>query len=160
MNETGPSREPPRAEPGAPPPLVGASPAPGAGSPATRTKLGRRGVILIVVVGLLYFAGWIAWAILGPEIEVEVRDKREHSREQGDPRGPGRLTLIPTDGQAIAERSGAAQLSKPSPSRSSVRSQSPIRPAFRSAAASRLRVNWTMAQRSGSGGNGTGLVRT
>ena len=40
------------------------------------------------------------------------------------------------------------------------RSQSPRRPSLRSAAASRLRVSWITAQRSGSGGNGIGLERT
>ena len=131
---------------------IGSSPAPGTGSPATKTRLGRTAVILIVVIGILYFAGWIAWAILGPEIEVEVHYQREDGPEQSEPQGPGRLTLAPD------RLSG--QLSKPSPSRSSVRSHRPIRPPLRSAAASLLRVNWTTAQRSGSGGNGTGFVRT
>lgn len=131
-------------------PSVGPSPAPGAGSPSTRPKLGRTGVVLIVVIGTLWFLGWIAWAIFGPSIEVEVREHRDRPhRGRDEPHGPGRLTLTTPD-----------QLSKPSPSRSSVRSHNPIRPESRSAAASRFRVNWTIAQRSGSGGNGTGFVRT
>ena len=58
---------------------------------------------------------------------------------------------------AVESRS---QLSNPSPSRSSRRSHAPRRPWRRSAAASRLRVSSITAQRSGSGGNGTGRVRT
>lgn len=84
-----------------PPATVGASPAPGTGSPATRTKLSRTGVILIVVIGLLYFVGWIAWTIFGPDIEVEVREHRNDRRERSDPEGPGRLTLVAPDGRAL-----------------------------------------------------------
>ena len=73
---------------------VGPSPAPGTGSPATRPRLGRVGIALIVVIGVLYFLGWIAWAIFGPSIEVEVRDHHNRpNRGQDEPRGPGRLTL-------------------------------------------------------------------
>ena len=66
--------------------------------------------------------------------------------------------LLDTPGLA-ALRAGLTQLSKPSPRRSSVRSQSPRRPPRRSAAASRLRVSSIAAQRSGSGGNGNGFER-
>lgn len=82
------------------PAAVGPSPAPGTGSPATRTKLGRIGVILIVVIGLLYFLGWIAWAVFGPDIDVEIREHRGRD-EQTEPDGPGRLTLTTPDGRAF-----------------------------------------------------------
>ena len=82
------------------PAAVGPSPAPGTGSPATRTNLGRTGVILIVVIGLLYFLGWIAWAVFGPDFEVRVREHRGHDEQTG-PDGPGRLTLTTPDGRAF-----------------------------------------------------------
>ena len=53
-----------------------------------------------------------------------------------------------------------AQESKPSPSRSSVRSHRLRRPWSRSACASDARVSWTPAYASGSGGNGIGFDRT
>ena len=80
------------------PQTVGPSPAPGTGSPRTPTKLGRTGVIVIIVIGLLWFAGWIAWSILGPDIEVKVR---EHRNERSEPHGPGRLTALAPDGRAL-----------------------------------------------------------
>jgi hypothetical protein len=57
-------------------------------------------VILIVVIGLLYFLGWIAWAILGPDFEVSVREHRGHHDERSEPRGPGRLTLLTPGGRS------------------------------------------------------------
>ena len=62
------------------------------------------------------------------------------------------------DGLPAVELELTAQLSKPSPRRSSSRSHSPRRPCRRSAAASRLRVSSITPQRSGSGGNGSGFV--
>src|SRR5207302_4793916 len=52
------------------------------------------------------------------------------------------------------------QLSKPSPNRSSVRSQRLRRPSRRSARSSDQRVRFTPMDFTGSGGNGSGFVRT
>lgn len=82
---------PPPSEPGD---HVGPSPAPGSGRPATDTRLSRTAIVVIIVVGLLWFAGWIAWTILAPDIEVRSDD---HPGRQHDdsPNGRGRLTAAP-----------------------------------------------------------------
>ncbi|MEZ5073796.1 MAG: hypothetical protein R2691_03040 [Solirubrobacterales bacterium] len=72
---------------------VGPSPAPGSGHPATDTRLSRTAIVVIVVVGLLWLAGWIAWTILAPDIEVRYED--HPSRHDDGPNGRGRLTAAP-----------------------------------------------------------------
>ncbi len=78
---------------------VGPSPAPGSGRPATDTSLGRIGLIVIIVIGLLYLAGWVAWAIVAPDVEVKIH-YHHHHRDDSDPGGPGRLTIATPDGES------------------------------------------------------------
>lgn len=76
-------------------PRVGSSPAPGSGAPSTPTRLGRLGVTVIIVIGLLVLAGWIALSALGPELEVrDQHPGREQHHREGEPSGPGRLTTL------------------------------------------------------------------
>jgi len=74
---------------------VGPSPAPGSGRPATRTSLGRIGVIVIIVVGILYLAGFAALSVFGTDGEVKVRQDHPGRENRDEPTGPGRLTLAP-----------------------------------------------------------------
>jgi len=77
-------------------PRIGPTPAPGTGRPATNARLGRVGVIIIVVVALLYLTSWIAWAVFGPDVDVKIQyHHHERDRDQREPHGPGRLTLAP-----------------------------------------------------------------
>ena len=85
---------PPPSEPGADgADHVGPSPAPGSGSPATDTRLSRTAIVVIIVVGLLWLAGWIAWTILAPDIEVHYDHPGRHHDD--GPHGRGRLTAAP-----------------------------------------------------------------
>ena len=61
---------------------------------------------------------------------------------------------------SISEGRPPRHVSKPSPSRSSRRSHGPRRPPCSSACASARLVAWITAQRAGSGGNGSGRLRT
>ncbi len=98
---------------------------------------------------------------LGAEAGVEAVGERGLLQPAGHRGGMGPALAVDVGSSGpMGVGEGAHQLSNPSPSRSSSRSHRPGRPPLRSAAASRPRVNWTTAQRSGSGGNGTGLVRT
>jgi hypothetical protein len=80
---------------------VGPSPAPGSGHPATKTRLGRAAIVAIIVVGLLWLAGWIAWAIFVPDIEIHYHHHPDRHHDHPDrhhdgiPGGGGRLTAIP-----------------------------------------------------------------
>jgi len=86
---------PPSSEPGADDAgHVGPSPAPGSGHPAADTRLSRTAIVVIIVVGLLWLAGWIAWAILAPDIEVHYEDHPSRHHDDG-PNGRGRLTATP-----------------------------------------------------------------
>ena len=58
------------------------------------------------------------------------------------------------------QTSPRGQLSNPRPRRSSVRSHRSLRPSFLSALAIDARVAWMTPERSGSGGNGSGLLLT
>ena len=92
------------------------------------------------------------------------RQQRALRRLADDPLGPqdaarDRRAARHPGLAAVRRGERLAQLSKPSPARSSARSQTPRRPARRSAAASRLRVSSIAAQRRGSGGNGSGFDR-
>ncbi len=77
---------------------VGPSPAPGGGRPATATRLGRVGVTVIVVVGILYLAGFLAWSVFGPDVEVRIRQSHPGREHRDQPTGPGRLTVAPLPG--------------------------------------------------------------
>lgn len=86
---------PPPSEPGADRVgHVGPSPAPGSGRPATDTRLSRTAIVVIIVVGLLWLGGWIAWTILAPDIEVHRNDHPDRHRDDGT-HGRGRLTAAP-----------------------------------------------------------------